>query len=85
LGESKEPKFYGAVTVSERGQVAIPVDARRDLKIEEGEKLLVFGAGEGTLFFARAVDLKRRMGKMLSVYRSALQSDEVEERRPEKS
>ncbi len=80
MRESKGPKFYGAVTVSERGQVAIPVEARRDLQIEEGEKLLVFGAGAGTLFFARADDLKQRMGKMLSVYESALQSDEAKEK-----
>lgn len=36
-------RFYGAVTVSERGQVVIPAEARRDLGIEVGDKLLVFG------------------------------------------
>lgn len=70
------PKFYGAVTVSERGQVAIPARARRDLDIEEGEKLLVFAAGGAGLFFTRAEELKRRMGKMLGVYQAALESDE---------
>jgi len=39
--ESK--KFYGSVTVSERGQIAIPVDARKDFGIKTGDKLLVFG------------------------------------------
>ena len=33
--------FYGAVTVGERGQVVIPAQARRDLGIKAGEKLLV--------------------------------------------
>lgn len=33
--------FYGAVTVSERGQIALPAQARRDLGIEPGTKLLV--------------------------------------------
>jgi AbrB family looped-hinge helix DNA binding protein len=36
-------KFYGAVTVGERGQVAIPVAARRDFAVKPGDKLLVFG------------------------------------------
>lgn len=35
--------FYGAVTVSERGQIVIPAQARRDLGIEAGDKLLVLG------------------------------------------
>jgi AbrB family looped-hinge helix DNA binding protein len=39
--ESK--KFYGSVTVSERGQIAIPVSARKDFGIKTGDKLLVFG------------------------------------------
>ena len=36
-------KFYGSVTVSERGQIVVPADARRDFNIEIGDKLLVFG------------------------------------------
>ncbi|MFF2652414.1 AbrB/MazE/SpoVT family DNA-binding domain-containing protein [Streptomyces sp. NPDC058045] len=43
---SYDPKgrgFYGAVTVSERGQVVIPAQARRDLDITAGDKLLVLG------------------------------------------
>ena len=39
--------FYGAVTVSERGQIAIPAQARLDLGIEPGDKLLVLGDPEG--------------------------------------
>ena len=34
--------FYGAVTVGERGQIVIPVDARKMFGIEPGQKLLVF-------------------------------------------
>lgn len=36
-------KFYGSVTVSERGQIVIPAAARKDFGIEVGEKLLVLG------------------------------------------
>lgn len=38
--------FYGAVTVSERGQIALPAQARRDLGISPGDKLLVLGDPE---------------------------------------
>lgn len=36
-------RFYGSITVSERGQIVIPADARRDFGIEVGDKLLIFG------------------------------------------
>ncbi|MFW6125686.1 MAG: AbrB/MazE/SpoVT family DNA-binding domain-containing protein [Chloroflexota bacterium] len=39
----KGKKFYGSVTVSERGQIVIPADARRDFDFAAGDKLLVFG------------------------------------------
>ncbi len=33
--------IYGMVTVGERGQIVIPAEARRDLGIEPGDKLIV--------------------------------------------
>lgn len=33
--------FYGMVTISEKGQLALPVDIRRDLKIDTGDRLIV--------------------------------------------
>ena len=42
--DPKDPNklFYGAITVSDRGQIVIPAQARRDFGIEVGDKLLVF-------------------------------------------
>ena len=37
------PKFYGAMTTGERGQVVIPAEARSDLDLTPSTKLLVFG------------------------------------------
>lgn len=37
----KCPAFYGSVTVGERGQIVIPAEARSDMNIEAGDKLLV--------------------------------------------
>jgi len=34
-------EFYGAVTVSDKGQIAIPIDIRRELKIKTGDRLIV--------------------------------------------
>ncbi|MBN2005267.1 MAG: AbrB/MazE/SpoVT family DNA-binding domain-containing protein [Anaerolineae bacterium] len=53
----KQPEgkhFYGAVTVSERGQIVIPAEARRDLGIEIGDKLLVLGDPERGLALMKA-------------------------------
>lgn len=36
-------KCYGSTTVGERGQVVIPIEARREMGLEAGTKLLVFG------------------------------------------
>ena len=38
---SKMRIVYGVVTVSDKGQIAIPVDLRRDLGIKQGDKLFI--------------------------------------------
>jgi len=41
-GECRKSRLvYGVVTVSEKGQIAIPADLRRDLGINQGDKLFV--------------------------------------------
>ena len=39
----RRKKFYGSVTVRERGQIVIPAAARGNFGIEAGDKLLVLG------------------------------------------
>ncbi len=53
--------FYGAVTVSERGQIVIPAQARRDLGIEPGDKLLVLGDPEQGLALTKLDLLMRNL------------------------
>lgn len=36
-------KFFGSVTVGERGQVVIPAEVRKYFKIKSGDKLVVLG------------------------------------------
>ncbi|MFH1542026.1 MAG: AbrB/MazE/SpoVT family DNA-binding domain-containing protein [bacterium] len=38
---SKKQIVYGVVTVSEKGQISIPVDLRNVLNIQQGEQLMV--------------------------------------------
>ena len=55
VGDDRDHKFYGSTTVGERGQIVIPAEARRDLKITPSTKLLVFsGPGGETLIISRA-------------------------------
>ncbi len=40
-GNKMDACFYGSATVGERGQVVIPADARAQLEIRPGDKLLI--------------------------------------------
>jgi|GEM_PF-608380 len=53
--------FYGAVTVSERGQVVLPAQSRRDLGINAGDKLLVLGDPEQGLALMTIESLMRNL------------------------
>lgn len=41
MGVDFDQCFYGSVTVGERGQIVIPAEARAELGIQPGDKLLV--------------------------------------------
>lgn len=60
---NKQPerrRFYGSITVSDRGQVVIPAEARRDFGIEVGDKLLVLGDLDQGLAIVKASDFMDR-------------------------
>jgi AbrB family looped-hinge helix DNA binding protein len=40
-------KFFGSVTIGERGQIVVPAEARESLGLSPGDKLLVFKAPMG--------------------------------------
>lgn len=60
-------RFYGTITVSERGQVVIPAEARRDFQIEVGDKMLVFGDLEKGLWMVKASMLLEKMPVLFTV------------------
>jgi len=46
-------QFYGTTTLGEKGQVVIPIEARKAMGIKKGDKLLVFGMGCDMLAFCK--------------------------------
>lgn len=65
----EDKKFYGSVTVSERGQIAIPVDARKDFNIKKGDKLLVFGDLERGIGIATFSVMQKTMEGTADLFR----------------
>lgn len=51
-------EFYGTTAVGEKGQIVIPIEARKKMKVEKGDKLLVFGVDHETLVITKLSKLK---------------------------
>jgi AbrB family looped-hinge helix DNA binding protein len=72
------PKFYGATTIGERGQVVVPAEARKDLNLSHSTKVMVFGTpmGEGLLIVkAESVaEMLAHANKMISGVEQVLKS-----------
>lgn len=74
-GLSTRVQFHGSVTVGERGQVVIPADARRDMGIEPGERLLVFRhPGESMLVMTKIDAFQRFLDHQLRMLEQARQT-----------
>ena len=46
MSTTSKNKIYGSATVGERGQIVIPMDARKFLSIKPGDKLMVFAKSD---------------------------------------
>lgn len=71
MKHARDRKLYGLATLGEKGQVIVPAEARRILKLKKGDKLLVFGFGD-MIAFATPSDLER-MADRLAERLSAIQ------------
>ncbi len=71
-------KFYGSVTVGERGQIVVPAQARRDHGIEAGDKLIVLGNKEGIALMGveRLMETLSASSNLLNTLREQEGSDE---------
>ena len=75
---SWDNEFFGAVTVGERGQVVIPSEARRELGIEPGDKLLIIrGPGKHGLMLGKLDEIREFMNS----FRDGLERVEKDFRR----
>ena len=73
-----KPRFYGTTVVGERGQAVIPAEAREALKLKKGDKLLVFGMGNGMLSFSTLSGFERfqsHMSKQLETIRDVIKKN----------
>ena len=51
--------FYGTANLGEKGQVVIPNDARKDMGLKKGDRLLVFGMGEDMIAFTKLSQIEK--------------------------
>lgn len=64
-------KFFGSTTIGKKGQVVIPMETRKKMVWEEGDKLLVFGFKKGMVVLTKldqvkqfATRLEKKMNKV---------------------
>lgn len=53
----KKPEFWGLTSVGERGQVVIPVGARKNLNLTKGDKLAVISKGNRLIAMIKSDEL----------------------------
>ena len=77
MTEVEKGKFlYGTVTVGERGQIVLPIQARRHFNIKPGDKLLVAGDLKKGLAIMKASILKEVATKVLGIIGSTTKGEE---------
>lgn len=73
MTEMEKGKFlYGTVTVGERGQIVLPIEARKHFNIKPGDKLLVAGDLKKGLVIMKATVMKQVALKILGAIGGSL-------------
>lgn len=58
-------EFFGSATVGERGQVVLPIELRKEMLLEAGDKFIVMGKkGDNVVLLLKADFLTKILGKM---------------------
>ncbi len=72
----KLPRLIGTTTVGERGQIVVPADARAELGINAGDKLLVFKAPiDGALIIAKPETFEKLIAHMGEQFKNMTEHD----------
>ena len=72
----KGKQFYGTTALGEKGQIVIPVEARRIMKLKKGEKLLAFGMGRDMIVLTKLSKIEQfasHLSKKLEAIRSVIE------------
>lgn len=67
------PKVFGSTVVSPRGQVVIPVNARKELGINSGDTLIVCGPPHGQGLLLLKVEAVEQMLGLMSAQLSSFE------------
>lgn len=54
-----EEQFYGTATLGEKGQIVIPQEARENMNLKKGDKLLIFAMDEDMLAVAKLSHIEK--------------------------
>lgn len=54
-----EGQFYGSTTIGEKGQIVIPQEARINMKLKKGDRLLIFGMDDDMLAVAKLSHIEK--------------------------
>jgi AbrB family looped-hinge helix DNA binding protein len=68
--------FYGSVTLGERGQIVIPVEARHELGMVAGDKLLIIRHPDGNGLMLFKLEHARQFLKQLEEMIKAVDTNE---------
>lgn len=72
----EQDKLYGTTTMGARGQVVIPAQARKDLKLKPGDQLVVLGKFGKSLGFVKAEHMEEIIGIIMEqIAGSEMESD----------
>jgi len=79
-GHNYKMKCYGSTTLGERGQLVLPVEARKMFGIKPGDKLIVFAADAGD--FQKVVLMKAEA--VTKMFEHLLDMEKLLEKGPKK-
>ncbi|MBN8690442.1 MAG: AbrB/MazE/SpoVT family DNA-binding domain-containing protein [Armatimonadetes bacterium] len=72
--------FYGSVTVGERGQIVIPAEARAELQIKPGDKLIVMrDPTHGCLSIGTLSRMRQVIDQYEAAYENLINAEPVKE------
>ncbi len=69
-----DQKFFGTATVGEKGQIVIPVEARNDIDLKVGDKLLVVSGPDSRGLFLMKPDMIKEFAKKMNENFEKMQS-----------